>query len=198
MKKSTFFIALLVFAALGVTTSLVSVQVFHSHDGQMSHAAWKDVYESPAAQIRGVDAVVVARHVGTSPGRVVIGENPEDVTPFELNHFVVTRGMKGLGEGDPLTVERVGGDANGHTILLDADGGPYVPGQEYVLFVNRQPESDFYFLVNGEGRYVVSQDGELMAAVEGEGRVAPVLSGIAVEQFAAIVDNSLRERSFEK
>lgn len=198
MKKSTFFIALLTVAALGVTASLVSVQVFHSHDGRVSHAAWKDVYESPMAQIHGVDAVVLARHVGTSPGRVVIGENPDDVTPFELNHFVVTRGMKGLGTGEPFTVERVGGDANGHTILLDADGGPYVPGQEYVLFVNRQQESDFYFLVNGEGRYFVGQNGELVAAVEDAGRVAPVLSGMPVEQFAAIVDESVRERALQR
>lgn len=194
MKKMTFAVAFIAVTGLAVSASLVSIEAFHRHEVKLTKAAWKDVFDTPVAQTRGVDTVVLAQHVGTSPGRVAMGENPDDITPFELNHFVVTRGFKGLPDGASVTVERVGGTADGETILLDADGGPYVTGEEYVLFLNKQTDTDFYYLVNGEGRYSIDEGGRLTAAVD-EGKVAPVLHGKTVDQFAGLVRESVPDRA---
>ena len=181
MKKSTFAVSALAVIILAAASSVAMVQFDHG-DHNLTHTAWKDVYVEPEAMVRGVDAVVVARHIGTSPGRVALSSDPSDAVPFELNHFIVERGFKGLQAGDSFTLERVGGVLNGDTILLDADGGPYVPGQEYALFVNRQPESEFYYLVNDEGRYAIDAERRLVP-VRHDGAVSQRLAGLDVNAF---------------
>lgn len=188
MRKSTYVFAALAVVALGVATSIGALQLFHQHDEKRFHTAWKDTFQAPGQMIRSVDAVVVARHTGTSPGRVAFSDNPEDAVPFELNHFVIEQGMKGLAHGTTLTVERVGGDANGETVFLDADGGPYTPGQQYVLFVNKQPESSFYYVVNDEGRFNV-EGGRLASA--SEGGVAGAMRGMGLRELAGLVTAEL-------
>ena len=189
MKKTTFAIAAVAVIALAVASSLTVVKAFQ-HDHNRFHAAWKDRYTEPVAMMRGVDAIVVARMVGTSPGRIAYSDNPEDVVPFELNHFVVERGMKGLPAGAAVTVERVGGDAGGATVYLDADGGPYQQGETYVLFLNRQPETNFYYLVNDEGRFGLDSRNRLVPVSNGE--VAQRMSGMDVNGLAAGVRDALR------
>ena len=128
MKKSTFAISAIAVIILAAASSVAMVELMHG-DHKLTHTAWKDVYQEPRAMMRGVDAVVVARHIGTSPGRVAFSTDPNDALPFELNHFVVERGLKGLPAGASFTLERVGGVLNGDTVHLDADGGAYTPGQ---------------------------------------------------------------------
>lgn len=190
MKKTTFAISAVAVIALAVASSIGVVQAFHP-DHNRFHAAWKDVYTEPAAMMRGVDAIVVARHVGTSPGRIAYSGDAEDAVPFELNHFVVERGMKGLPAGSSFTVERVGGDAGGATVYLDADGGAYAPGQSYALFLKKQPESDFYYLVNDEGRYGIDDRNRLVPV--SNGAVASRLGGMDAGALAADVRGALRQ-----
>lgn len=191
MKRTTFAVATLAVVAIAVASSLAMVQVFHDENhGTRFHTSWKDVYAEPSMMIRDVDGLVAARHIGTSPGRVAFSDNPEDAVPFELNHFIVERGFKGFSAGDTFTVERVGGALHGETIVLDADGGAYVPGETYVLFVKRQPESDYFYLVNDEGRYSVDAR-ERLVPVSAGGGVSSQLAGMTVGSLAGEVRGAL-------
>ena len=128
MKKSTFFVAAVAVIALAVASSFGALQLFHDHDdAKRFHAAWKDTFTTPGMMMRGVDAIVVARHAGVSPGRVAFSSDPEDAIPFELNHFVVERGFKGVSAGTNITIERMGGVTNGEALVLDAHGGTDLP-----------------------------------------------------------------------
>lgn len=185
MKKTTFaIVAIAVIVAAGAS-SIGAVNAFHDHESKRFHTAWKDIYAEPGAQIRGVDAVVVARLVSKSPGRVAFSDDPSDAIPFELNHFVVEEGFKGARAGQTITVERVGGRIEGHNVYLDADGGEYTEGERYVLFVNRQPESSMYYLVNDQGRYAVNAEGQLRP-VSSEGAVAAQLAGMTLGEFGRL------------
>ena len=188
MKKTTFAISAVAVIALAVASSFGVAQALHPEHNRF-HAAWKDTYVEPAAMMRGVDAIVIARHVGTSPGRIAYSDNPEDAVPFELNHFVVERGLKGLPAGTAFTLERVGGDLDGMTVYLDADGGAYRKGEAYALFLNRQPESGFFYLVNDEGRFSVERD---QLTPVSHGAVAGQLAGLNVEELAANVRQAVR------
>ena len=192
MKKRTFFLAATAVIALAVASSLGSLQLFHqTHDADAKrfHTAWKDTYAAPGAMVRGVDAIVMARFVGTSPGRVAFSDNPEDAIPFELNHFVVEQGMKGVRSGAAITIERVGGVANGESIVLDADGGAYAAGEQYVLFLKKQPESNFYYVVNDQARFSVDREQRLVPVSDGD--VATALGGSSVRELGARVRSEM-------
>ena len=192
MKKRTLFLASVAVMALAVASSLGSIQLFDLNEnagGKRFHTAWKDTYAAPGAMVRGVDAIVMARFVGTSPGRVAFSDNPEDAIPFELNHFVVEQGMKGVRSGAAITIERVGGVANGESIVLDADGGSYVAGEQYVLFLKKQPESSFYYVVNDQARFSVDREQRLVPVSDGD--VATALGGSSVRELGARVRSEM-------
>ena len=189
MKKTTFaIVAIAVIVAAGAS-SIGVVSALHEHQSKRFHTAWKDVYVEAGDQIRGVDAIVVARLVGKSPGRVAFSDDPSDAVPFELNHFEVEQGFKGVRAGQTITVERVGGDVDGQRVFLDADGGEYTEGERYLLFVNRQPESSFYYLVNDQGRYSVNPEGQLRP-VSPDGAVAAQLAGMNLGEFGRLARES--------
>lgn len=188
MKKRTFFLASIAVIALAIASSLGSVQLLdldQNASARRFHTAWKDTYAAPGAMVRGVDAIVLARFVGTSPGRVAFSDNPEDAVPFELNHFVVEQGMKGVKSGAAITIERVGGVANGESIILDADGGAYTAGEQYVLFLKKQPESTFYYVVNDQARFDVDRFQQLVPV--SDGAVANALRGTSVRDLGGRV-----------
>lgn len=193
MKKTTFAFASVAVIAVAIAAGVSVVALQHSEERPRFQAAWKDVFDQPQPMIRAVDTIVVARHVGTSPGRVAFSSDPDDAVPFELNHFLVERGLKGVRPGSSITVERVGGDRTGETVVMDGDGGPYVPGQLYVLFLNKQSESDFYYLVNDEGRYSVDSDQRLVA-VAAHGNVAAALGGRSVGELASLIGSVMSGR----
>lgn len=177
---------------LAIASSLGSIHLFELNEyasGKRFHTAWKDTYAAPGAMVRGVDAIVMARFVGTSPGRVAFSDNPEDAIPFELNHFVVEEGMKGARSGAAITIERVGGVANGESVILDADGGSYVAGEQYVLFLKKQPESDFYYVVNDQARFSVDRQQRLVPV--SDGAVAAALRGSSVGELGARVRSEM-------
>lgn len=191
MKKTTFAITAIAVVVLAAASSIAAVNLYHDHDTQRFHTAWKDVYTDAGAQIRGVDGIVLARFIGKSPGRIAMSDDPTDVVPFELNQFEVEQGIKGVSAGETITIERVGGEVNGQRVFLDADGGEYKEGERYLLFINRQPESSFYYLVNDEGRYNVNPQGQLLPVADG-GVVANELAGMHVGDFGRLARESTR------
>lgn len=190
MKKTTFAIAAIAVIVLAAASSIAAVDLFHDHQSKRFHTAWKDVYGNAPDQIRAVDKIVVARLIGKSPGRVAVSSDPSDVVPFELNHFEVEQGIKGVNVGDTITVERVGGEVGGQRVILDADGGEYKEGERYLLFLNRQPESTYYYVVNDEGRYALNGQDHLIPV--GDGAVANELAGMTVGDFGRLAREAQR------
>ncbi len=148
------------------------------------HASWANYYKRPAALARDVDAIVVARLTGTSPGRVAVGDSPQDKVPFELAHFKVERALKGS-TGPTVVVERVGGVVEGQRVVFQSDGGPYVVGQRYALFLKKQPATGLYYLINDQGRYSLGSSG--LKPVAESGRVTEAFSGKTLSQFTSMI-----------
>lgn len=175
--------------AAGVTGLAISATagwMMHAMDrGPRSQAAWKDKFENLQQMARGTDVVVLARAGAARPGRVAESDGGSDSLPFELVSFTVERGFKGARAGDVLTVERVGGSADGESVYFDGDGGAFEPGRRYLLFLKRQDDGSYFYQVNDEGRY--HMEGGRLKAVREDGRVAATLHGRpAAEGFAAV------------
>jgi hypothetical protein len=161
-------------------------------------AAWARVYESPSEMVQDVDAIALARAVGVEPGRVAYSENGEDALPFEVVSFEVIKGFKGTQGLDTLQVERAGGlTPDGKSVTIDFDGGAFVPGQAYLLFLKRQEDGPYFYQVNHQGRYALNK-GLLSAATEGEDAVAQSFDGQSLEHGLGLVRESLKPqyRSF--
>lgn len=187
---SAFAVTFLALGASFVTGTFIHHQL--AADSPRSHMAWKDVYGSARSMTADVDVVVVGRMVGTSPGRVAHSDDPQDIVPFELSHFVAERVLKGpIANGSSVTVERVGGTIAGDTIVMDGDGGPYKRDSRYVLFLKKQPGTGFYYLVNDEGRFDV-RDGERLTRIASDGNASAELDGLTLDQAARFVGDVTR------
>lgn len=160
----------------------------------LSQAAWAEVFDTPAGLARGVDVVALAQAVSVAPGRIAVSENGEDSLPFELVQFEVLSGLEGAADYDRLTVERAGGvDLEGRSVLLDADGGRFEIGGVYLLFLKRQPGSEYYFQVNHQGRYHL--DGNHFESVAPDDVVAAHFHGQSFERGIARAAEALAGRS---
>jgi hypothetical protein len=132
----------------------------------ITRASWKDVYEVPADMVRDVDAVVVARFEGSDPGRTAVGDHPEAGLSYLLNRFAVEDALSGDPvAGTTLVVEQTAETGpQGALTAIDSDGGPYAPGATYLLFLKKQADTDYYYVVSPQGRFEV-RDGLLDSAV---------------------------------
>lgn len=195
MKKSTFAIAAVAVIMVAAGASFVTGSIIHHYvnqPGQLSHMSWKDVYRDPVDAVQDVDVIVHARLAGTSPGRVAYSSDPSDYVPFELNHFIVEETLKGeLPSGQSLVVERAGGVVNGMKMVVDADGGDFETGNDYVLFLKAQPDTGYYYQVNDEGRYHVDSHGTLHRAA-GNGAVTAAIEGKSIAELRSFVRDALR------
>lgn len=161
---------------------------------RLSAAAWERVFDSPRALVRGVDAVVLATVVDVRPGRVAYSDNGEDALPFQVVEVEVQRAIKGAGAGDTLLIERAGGiDPEGHDVFLDADGGDFEVGREYVLFLSRQPEGDLFYQVNHQARYEVKAG--RLAGVDPDDPVVTRFHGRTLEEGLAFAEAAARPRT---
>lgn len=148
---------------------------------------WAEVFETPEQMAAAVDLVVVGRPVTVEPGRVAVSENGEDSLPFQLVEFEVLRPVKGASGGETLFVERVaesGGDTP--SIFADLDGGPFEIGGRYLLFLKRQPDSQYFYQVNHQGRYRVSH-GRLLTAAPSD-PVTSALAGKTLDQALVLLN----------
>ena len=143
-------------------------------------AHWADHYNSLEQMMADVDAIVLARHVAGMPGRVE--DSPEDPLPFTNNRFLTIRAVKG-NVGSSFIVEQTGGDLAGVEYSID-DGGPYAPGDHYLLFLKRQPDTGYFYLVNPQGRFH-NEGGRLKAVVRDA--VTARLHGKAEEEALGVL-----------
>jgi hypothetical protein len=190
-KKGLAVIVTLVAALGGFSASaLVGAKLQAPHQHHRASATWKEVYPSIAELVDRVDAIVVAMAVATSPGRLAYSDDGQDSLPFEEVEFSVVQGLKGLATGERFILERVGGiDAQGDSIQVDMDGGPFQRGDTYLLFLKRQEEGPYYLQVNDQGRFHVVRG--RMRAVNPQDAVAAAFHGRSVEEGITL----MRERA---
>lgn len=113
-------------------------------------AQWKNVYRTQSGLVAGADLIVMAEHSFAQPGRL-IGEGDEAL-PFTNNTFKIEKILKGEYEGTELVIEQTGGImANGTVYNID-DGGAYLPGARYLLFLKSNEVGAFY-VINHQSRY---------------------------------------------
>lgn len=186
LQKSFWFTTLAVIALGLVTGATVADRILHKpvHYGE---AAWAEVFKHPQGLARTVDAIVLAQAMDVTPGRIALSDNGEGPLPFQVVNFEVLRSLKGAFAGDLLTVERAGGvDAHGHAVQITADGGDFVPGEIYLLFLKQQADGPHFFQVNFQGRYTLK--GDHFIAVSPDDPVATRFHGASLEQGLARVD----------
>lgn len=192
MKRSTLLLTTMTVVALALACSwrFGGAVMAHVVDHQPSSKAFWAYRTNDAGQMaRDVDAVVVVRFSGATPGRTVSSASGESTLQFELVELVVEAAVKGARRGDSLTVERVSSDG-AVQVTFDQDGGPYRVGERYLLFLRKQPGSGFYYLVNDEGRYSIAADDRLRPVAEG--RVADQLAGTSLAEARSFLGRALR------
>lgn len=150
---------------------------------QGGKAHWAKHYSSLGEMIADVDAIVLARHLDAQPGRVEDADT--DPLPFTNNRFQTIRAIKG-DVGKTFVVEQTGGTIAGAVYSID-DGGAYAPGDRYVLFLNKQPDTGYYYLINPQGRFH-NEGGRLKAAARD--RVAAQLHGKSEDEALATLDRA--------
>jgi hypothetical protein len=164
MKRKRFVIGASVAVAAGVIAALLVAPMITSHvrkpPGMQAH--WADHYVSLRDMVRDVDAIVFASVLGSRPGRVVSTSAGTAVLPFTLVDLRVERAIRGQVTG-LITLEQTGGHDGTRAIYIDGDGGPYDRGEQVLLFLKRQPDTGYYYLVNPQGRFAVEK-GRLLAA----------------------------------
>jgi hypothetical protein len=186
------FITCTLLAALcGLTASAVIGWNLHDkRPRRLSAAAWKEKYRSAEELIKGVDVVVLAQAVAVNPGRVAYSANGEDALPFEVVEFIAVRGLKGVSDGGPVSVERVGGVDNDHSIFFGDDGGPVEVGGTYLLFLKKQEDGPYYYQVNNQGRFRV--EGGRVNAADPEDEVAASLHGRGLGEVMQAIRKTAR------
>jgi hypothetical protein len=158
-----------------------------------SSAVWNYRATSLAQMVTDVDAVVLARWQSVSPGRTILSSRGEAPTPFEENRFTVVAGYKGLRAGETFVVERLA-TRQPDNAVFDADGGSYAAAERYLLFLRRQSETGFYFVVNDEARYTIDGRGRLMPTLPGHhGKVATQMRTQTLDAVARTIGERVKQ-----
>lgn len=184
-RKAFWSIALAV-AVVGAASGVLMGNAFAP--APSAHAAWKDVFEAPSQLSRSVDSIVVAKAVGVEPGRVAYSSDGKDSLPYQVYEFEVVNGVKGAAKGERLFVERAGGPG----LVLDVDGGPFELGASYMLFLNKQDDGPYFYQVNNQGRYLISE--KTLYGVDPNDSVSAFFEGRPVSEGIGLVRGYLREK----
>ena len=182
MKK---FAVLSLALVLGVATALAASH-FAAPAPQtvQAKAQWAEVYRTPGGLVAGADLIVLAKHVESQPGRVV-GD-----LPFTYNGFAIQRVLKGAHDGSALVVEQTGGLMKNGLILGIDDGGPFVPGRSYLLFLKAQGANGVYYQINHQARYEIERDGRLKGVDPADAVVAR-FNGRSLDEASAVVEHRI-------
>lgn len=189
-SRKSFWFGTLVVVALGLAVgAAVADRIIHQ-PVESAEASWKEVYKSPRGLARSVDVIALAQALDVAPGRVAVSDKGEGPMPFQLVEFEILHAVKGAAPGDRFTVERAGGvSPGGRKMVVTADGGEFVPGQAYLLFVKQQPDSPYFYQVNDQGRYHLK--GNHLMAVSPDDPVATRLHGATLAEGLARVEAAL-------
>lgn len=195
MRKRIFVFTALATVGLGLLASWMLGTPLEARLGKQqsrARAAWVYKTNDVRQMVRDVDAIAVVRLAKVGRGRTAFSGIGENALDFELNEFALEEVLKakasvgGLVAGGTLTLERVG-TAQGQSgpVGLDHDGGAFETGPRYLLFLTKQPDSEFFVQVNDEGRYLIGPDNRLQSA--GEGAVAAALRGRTLEYVRSLI-----------
>ena len=141
--------------------------------------AWAFVADSAPSLVWNSEAIVFAETVAVHPGRVASSDGGEDLLPFQIVEFKVSNTLKGSFPDGRLFVERAGGFEPVNRVFhtIDIDGGEFVLGHSYLLFLNEQPgDTGLFYQVNDQGRYELI-DGRLQAIDPDGDRVQQLFQG---------------------
>lgn len=193
MNRKQFLVGTLAVVALGAAVGFFAGHDFAHGSRRLSATAWERVFDTPRGLARGADAVVLARVVDVRPGRVAYSDNGEDALPFQLVELEVQRAVKGARETERLLVERAGGiDPEGQSVFLDADGGDFEVGRDYLLFLKRQPDGELFYQLNHQARYEVKAG--RFAGVEPSDPVVARFHGRNLDEGIALAEAAARPR----
>lgn len=148
----------------------------------VASAQWKNVYRTQSGLVAGADLIVLAEHSFAQPGRVV-GQG-EDALPFTNNTFRVEKILKGEYEGRELVVEQTGGMMADGTIYNIDDGGAYIPGAQYLLFLKSNEVGAFY-VINHQARYRLI--GDTLEGVDPTDAVVASFHRVGVDEAGASI-----------
>jgi hypothetical protein len=189
MRHKRFIIGASVAVAAGVVAALLVAPkiVSHVRKPPAMQAHWVDEYVSLRQMVRDVDAIVLASVLGSRPGRVIPTSAGRAVLPFTLVDLRVERAIRGQLTG-LITLEQTGGHDGTRALYIDGDGGPYDRGQQVLLFLKRQPDTGYFYLVNPQGRFTVEK-GRLLA-VSPDDHVAQRLDTKGVAEAIGLIRSS--------
>lgn len=179
---------------LGAVTALTAGRLMAAKpDTVQARAQWAEVYRTPGGLVAGADLIVLARHVAAEPGRVVGN------TPFTNNGFQIERVIKGVHADKVLVVEQTGGRMNDGVILSIDDGGPYVPGHSYLMFLKAQGDAHgaahgdngIYYQINHQARYEIGRDG-MLKGVDPTDSVVAAFNGRPLTDVLGAVERRVR------
>ena len=194
MKKAKFFWL----GGLAVMAGVLAAAIVAPHlyiersDPGAMHASWADHYSSLGQMVNDVDAVVLATVIGTQPGREVLtaSQQPLPFTLVSLKADEIIRGYEFIAEGQTITLEQTGGEINGQALYFNDDGGFYTPGGKELLFLKRQEDTGYYYLVNPQGRFKVKDD--QLLAVAPDDHTAQQLDLRSVDHGLRIILDEIR------
>jgi hypothetical protein len=170
----------------GVAAAFLAAPLFHSHsppDERLS-AIWAHQYGSLTEMAGDVDAVVLGRVTQTIPGRTVEFADGRPALPFTFVDLEVTEVVRGQAPAY-VTVEQTGGGFLGTEVYFEDDGGPYVYGQQVLLFLKEQEGTGFHYLAHPAGRFSV-EDGRLLATLP-DHPAAQALDRRSLEQAKGLI-----------
>lgn len=171
--------------AFGVATAMAVGQFAPPAPNTIqAKAQWAEVYHTPGGLVAGADLIVLARHVASQPGRVV-GD-----MPFTYNGFEIRKVLKGAHDSRDLVVEQTGGLMKNGLLLGIDDGGPFVPGRSYLLFLKSQAASGVYYQINHQARYELGRDG-MLKGVDPTDAVVARFNGRSLDEASAVVEHRI-------
>jgi hypothetical protein len=172
--------------ALAVGFGIVlTADSFLTQEQTVMSPMWAFYAETPTGLIAHSDLIVVADHQKAAAGR------QEGNLGFTNNTFEISSILKGTHNGSSLLLEQTGnytqakhGAAHGGVVLDSHDGGEYLPGTTYVLFLKDQGNGMFY-LINPQGRYEL--DNGTLTGVDGNDNVVKAFNGKTINAARTLV-----------
>ena len=156
------------------------------HNASPANAHWAVRFAELEAMAFGVDLVAVGTVIGVAPGRVALSDGGEDGIAYTNVTFALHTVLKGSRQDRTIVLEQTGGVLPDGSILSIDDGGPYERGERYLLFLNKQPDSSYYYLVHPQGRFLIKA-GRLLAVAPRDRVASRLHKRTEAEAIAAIL-----------
>ncbi len=192
MKKTLIWVAAAF--ALGLAVSYLATPVILDTYFQQTtfHAMWKDHFNTLGELHGGVDAIAVGQVVAMQPGRIV-GDPSNPELEFTNLTFKVDTAIKG-GLDREITLE-VTGNLLQHQVIFLAQPDFHI-GQSYLLFLNRQEDTGYWYVANNQSGYqlILDRPGNVVLhAADPEDKVAAQLHERGLVQALNLIEIAGRE-----